>query len=145
MSDVPRDLASLTLAEFTSHLGERFQLLAAGAALELELVSADALGDRRQAGGRLPFSLVFRGPRAHALPQRIHRLESAQLGVLEVFLVPIEPDAGRSALRGRLLLIARRGTPLELQVEALLADRCEPEAPIEPKRRVRALHVDSNR
>lgn len=96
MSGAPRDLARLTLADFTPRLGERFRVLSDGAAVELELVGADALGGATQSGGRSPFSLVFRGPRAHALPQRIHRIESACVGVLEVFLVPIDPDpAGR--------------------------------------------------
>jgi len=87
-----RDLAGLTLPDFAACLGERFRLVAGGAALELELLSADALGEAMQASGRQPFSLVFRGPRAQALPQRIHRLESTRLGALEIFLVPIEPD-----------------------------------------------------
>ncbi len=96
MSDAPRDLASLTLPEFASRLGERFHLLAGDTVLELELVSANALGEQAPASGRVAYSLVFRGPRAHALPQSIHRLESTCLGVLEIFLVPIEPDsAGR--------------------------------------------------
>lgn len=86
------NLASLTLPEFASRLGERFHLVASGATLELELVSADALSEQVQGSGRQPFSLVFRGPRGHALPQCIHRLESARLGVFEIFLVPIEPD-----------------------------------------------------
>lgn len=92
MTGVPRDLADLALPDFAAGLGERFRLVAAGAALELELVSADALSESMRAGSRQPFSLVFRGPRAHALPQRIHRLENPRLGVLEIFLVPIEPD-----------------------------------------------------
>jgi hypothetical protein len=89
-----RDLASLELADFVACLGQRFRLDADGTMLELALMSADALGAAPSADSRRhPFSLVFRGPHAHALPQRIHRLESARLGVLEIFLVPIEPDA----------------------------------------------------
>lgn len=93
MSPVSRDLASLTLAEFTSRLGERFRVVADDVTIELELVGADALGQATPTGGRRPFSLVFRGPRGHALPQCIHRIESAQSGALEIFLVPIDPDA----------------------------------------------------
>lgn len=94
MSEAPRDLASLTLPDFASRIGERFRMPSGDSELELELVSAEALGEPGQAGRRQPFSLVFRGPRAQALPQRIHRLESERLGVLEIFLVPIEPDPG---------------------------------------------------
>ena len=94
MDGALRDLASLELADFAACLGQRFQLDAGGTTLELALVSADALGAAPSAEGRRhPFSLVFRGPHAPTLSQRIHRLESAHLGVLEIFLVPIEPDA----------------------------------------------------
>jgi hypothetical protein len=37
--------------------------------------------------------LLFRGPRTPVLPQRIYRLEHAVMGPLEIFLVPIGPDA----------------------------------------------------
>ena len=94
MDGALHDLASLELADFAACLGQRFQLDAGGTPLELALVSADALGGAPSAEGRRhPFSLVFRGPQAPILAQRIHRLESARLGVLEIFLVPIEPDA----------------------------------------------------
>jgi hypothetical protein len=43
-------------------------------------------------GGRAPFSLVFRGGPTPPLPQRIHRVEHAELGALEIFLVPVGPD-----------------------------------------------------
>ena len=94
MDGALRDLASLELADFSACLGQSFQLEAGGTTLELALVSADALGGAPSAHSRRhPFSLVFHGPHAPTLSQRIHRLESARLGVLEIFLVPIEPDA----------------------------------------------------
>jgi hypothetical protein len=40
----------------------------------------------------MPFSIIFRGPSGQSLPQRIYRLEHAQLGTLDLFLVPIGPD-----------------------------------------------------
>ena len=92
MADGLCDLASLELGDFAACLGEPFRLDAGGSPLELVLVSADALGAEPAAGGRRrQFSLVFRGPRAPLLPQRIHRLEGARLGALELFLVPIGP------------------------------------------------------
>lgn len=42
---------------------------------------------------REQFSLHFRGPSRPELPQRIYRVEHAQLGVLDLFLVPISRDA----------------------------------------------------
>ena len=45
------------------------------------------------AAGRTPFSLIFRAPPGTPLPQRIYRLHHEELGLLELFLVPIGPDA----------------------------------------------------
>jgi hypothetical protein len=42
---------------------------------------------------RAPFSLVFRGGPDSPLSQRIYRLEHEQLGSLDLFLVPLGPDA----------------------------------------------------
>lgn len=42
---------------------------------------------------RLQFSLVFRGPVTPILQQGTYRLSHAELGGLELFLVPLAPDA----------------------------------------------------
>jgi hypothetical protein len=73
----------LTIGSFAPHQGSRFAL--GGAQLELAEVKSLGAGT----GAREPFSLLFLGP--PELPQRIHRLEHAELGVLELFLVPIGP------------------------------------------------------
>ena len=39
-------------------------------------------------------SRVFRGPEAPILPQAIYSLELESLGRLEIFLVPVGPQAG---------------------------------------------------
>jgi hypothetical protein len=86
-------LAALTRADFAACLQQGFRVALDGASLELELVGADPLGSGDAAPGRRrPFSLVFRGPAAPVLPQRIYRLENAALGALELFLVPIGRD-----------------------------------------------------
>jgi hypothetical protein len=93
VGDAPRDLAALGLADFAACVGERFGVQVDGRSLELALLEAEALAPAApRPGGRRPFSLVFRGPRAPVLPQRVYRLESARLGALEIFLVPIGPD-----------------------------------------------------
>lgn len=87
-------LGQLTHGEFVAHLNEPFQLRSDGATHELRLVEANALAAPGDAPARrAPFSLVFRGPRSVQLTQQIHRLEHPALGVLELFLVPIAPDA----------------------------------------------------
>ena len=45
------------------------------------------------AGRREPFNLLFRGPRSPYARQGTHRLEHDRLGTLEIFLVPLGPDA----------------------------------------------------
>ena len=79
-------------------MGERFVVSAhGGPEIETELVEAV---ERSLAGGTGPdgrsrkqFSLVFRGPVAPILAQAIHTVGHVELGALEIFLVPIGPDA----------------------------------------------------
>jgi hypothetical protein len=91
-------LETLTYALFAEHLGSKFRLHAApGRPVEVELVEATPLRSHsrpgRQGPRREPFSIVFRGPKDHHLPQKIYTLEHEQMGALSLFLVPIEPDA----------------------------------------------------
>jgi hypothetical protein len=85
------DLHELTLATFEPRVGDSFTIDAAPVLVELVLESANAAGERP--GGREPFSLVFRGPLEPLLAQAIYRLEHADLGALEIFIVPIGQDA----------------------------------------------------
>lgn len=81
------DLADLTLATFEPLVGDGFSVDAAPGALEFVLESASAAGE--WPGGRQPFSLIFVGPGEPMLPQAIYALQHADLGVLEIFVVPI--------------------------------------------------------
>lgn len=88
-------LDKLTLESFAPHVGEEFRLpLDAERALVLHLLQIDVwshpTSERR---ARAPFTLVFRGPAAAAFPQGIYLLQHPVLGSLELFLVPIGPDA----------------------------------------------------
>ena len=81
----------MTADTFRAHLREQFRLDAGTAdALTLELATVSGGGDG--ADGR-PFSVVFLGPGDPVLPQRIYRLEHIDLGVMELFLVPIGREA----------------------------------------------------
>jgi hypothetical protein len=82
----------LTLAHFHPLLQQPFQVQLEDLALELDLVVAEALKPR-PGQPRPPFSLVFRGPMQPILPQRIYPLRHQALGAVDVFLVPIGPDA----------------------------------------------------
>jgi len=89
-------LQDLTAEQFQAHLGTRFRV-APGAphGIEVELYEV-ALHEAHNGPRRQPFSLRFRdprGPRTPPLPQQIFGLEHAALGTMEIFLVPIGPDA----------------------------------------------------
>ena len=81
--------------DFDPHVGEQFQLeLGGDQTLPLELVSCDPLSsDTADSATRTPFSLIFRsaGERRHA-EQQIYTVRHAELGAMEIFLVPIGPD-----------------------------------------------------
>ena len=81
----------LTIDSFSGRVGERFGLDDDGASHDLELVECERLG--QAALDRVPFSIVFLGPRDPVLPQRIYSLAHDELGELEVFLVPIAQGA----------------------------------------------------
>jgi hypothetical protein len=84
------DLGELTLETFEPRVGDAFAIGAEPASIELVLHSALALGTRP--GGRQPFSLTFRGPGEPLLAQAIYRLDHAELGPLEIFVVPVGQD-----------------------------------------------------
>jgi hypothetical protein len=91
-------LGWLTYDDFAGRVGERFEVVTDGAAV-LELVLREATCSDQPGGAgpdgrqRLQFSLVFRGPRAPVLPQGTYPLAHDELEDLELFLVPIGPDA----------------------------------------------------
>ena len=82
-----RDLATLTSADFTPLLHERFRV---DDQFDLELIEVNELARRPDA--REPFSLVFAGGPSLPLPQRIYPMQNERLGAIEIFLVPIAPD-----------------------------------------------------
>lgn len=92
-------LEHASLAIFAAQVGTAFRLDAgAGWAGEIKLVEATRLGRggmpaSEGAGAREPFSLIFEAPAGLELEQRIYTLHHAQLGRVELFLVPI----GRTA------------------------------------------------
>lgn len=87
-------LDTLTAEHFQPHVGTAFRIdFTDHAPVGLVLVQVDAHGGPAAPGGRQPFSLVLQGPLTPVLPQRIYPLQHAELGVLEIFIVPLGPDA----------------------------------------------------
>jgi hypothetical protein len=85
-------LDKLTQETFLPRKGETFKLSdEAAGALELELAAVETNGLQGRAE-RQQFSLQFHGPREPLLPQKIYHLENAEMGALDLFLVPIHRD-----------------------------------------------------
>jgi hypothetical protein len=80
---------------FAPHVGRAFVVAVDDAAVPLELVQVTPIGTAPGSGTRAPFSLLFVGPAAPALPQRTYAVRHPELGAMEIFLVPVGPDAGR--------------------------------------------------
>ena len=90
---MPTPVENLNLNIFRQHLHSSFKVQdAAAGAILLELV--DAIEGNTSPKLEL-FSVYFRGPFTPRLPQQIHRLEHEKLGLLEIFLTPIEADRER--------------------------------------------------
>ena len=91
-------LESFTCATFQSRLNEQFTLAVDDTTTQvLELVAArESPTTPGFEGPRAPFSVVFRSP-GPVLAQRTYRLQHAELGAFDLFIVPIAqgPDGVR--------------------------------------------------
>jgi hypothetical protein len=87
-------LENFTIETFSEHLGGTFRINPDDTEkVDVELISATELGGSAgEETPRRPFSIVFRGPGDVLLPQRIYRMEHEEIGVFELFIVPIGPD-----------------------------------------------------
>lgn len=88
----------ITFDQFSGRVGEVFDFIVAGGpTIRTELVEAVESSEPGGAGpdgqSRQQFSLIFRGPWEPTLPQATHGVDHGELGHLEMFLVPIGPDA----------------------------------------------------
>ena len=86
----------LTVDDFAPHVGEAMDLVVDGRRVAAVLASALPVGEAPPSGSarRRTFSVVFRTAGGVRLPQRIYGVEHPRLGRLDLFLVPIQPDAG---------------------------------------------------
>lgn len=82
-------MQALTHDDFAAQLEQTFKLSHGELALDLSLIEATKLRERRDDEKRAPFSLLFQGPREPLLPQAIYRLENQAMGALDLFLVPV--------------------------------------------------------
>jgi len=92
-------LRQLTVTTCAAYVGKPFHVLFDNQTpLTLELIAAtpfsklEADAEPAPGQGRIPFSLIFRGPQSSVLPQRTYLLSNETLGEFPLFLVPIGPD-----------------------------------------------------
>ena len=86
------DLADVTHSTFAERVGDVFTLRADDLILELTLEAADARTAATDPETRTPFSLVFAAPPDPLLGQAIYPIGHPELGVLDIFIVPIGRD-----------------------------------------------------
>ena len=88
-------LDPLRSATYAGLLGERFRVrLGASNAVDVELASVTDLSSRSSfEGSGECFSILFRGPQDQPFQQNTYTLQHDQIGVFDLFLVPIGPDA----------------------------------------------------
>jgi hypothetical protein len=89
-------LENLAVTSFQPLIGDVFEIdppIEDIDALTLDNVAGLTSPGTRSPGFRDPFRLLFRGPATAILPQGIHALRHKTLGRLEIFLVPLQPDA----------------------------------------------------
>ena len=86
-------LDTLTKEHWSIHIGETFALEPENLApLELTLVEVTSFG-RQRGLNREAYSLLFRGPMQPIQQQKIFTLSNSNMGKLDIFLVPLGPDA----------------------------------------------------
>lgn len=83
-------LEDVTAASFEPHVGQEFRLATEPASLVFTL--ARVKQHSFEGPTRTAFSLFFRGPAEPILPQAIYALDHAELGALEIFIVPVGRD-----------------------------------------------------
>jgi hypothetical protein len=87
-------LESFTIATFSALVGTTFEIvLDDQSSLQLSLAALTPLGEPSISGGRPPFSLEFVEAGGGLVPQRIYRMRHAELGEIDLFLVPLGLDA----------------------------------------------------
>lgn len=90
-------IEKLTGADFRPHLNQTFRIhRESSEPLESKLIEVSDVGPGPREGDagtrRRPFSILLRGPVEPVLRQAIYRIEHAEMGALDLFLVPIGPD-----------------------------------------------------
>lgn len=83
----------LSCENFAGRAGQTFDLSMGESSVPLTLTEVNPLPVRPFPGMmRAPFALIFRSTTPVVLPQKLYRLKNADMGALDIFLVPIGRD-----------------------------------------------------
>ena len=85
-------LDRLSLDDFLPHVGTEVDVSAYGQSARLKIKEAAPIKSPSPRSAQ-PFHLVLSAPMTWRLPQGLYRLAHPSLGELELFTVPIGPDA----------------------------------------------------
>ncbi len=83
-------LENLHKEEFAECLDQPFRVGASDTA-PFDLMLTEVI-EQLHTASQETFSVMFRGPLDHFVPQGIHQLSNEKLGALEIFLVPVGRD-----------------------------------------------------
>ncbi|MBK8816392.1 MAG: hypothetical protein IPN42_13225 [Methylococcaceae bacterium] len=86
-------LDALTKEDWTKQLNESFYIQIGNTdKYPIKLIDVSGYG-RSMGGSREAYSLLFSGPKMPILPQNIYSVNNSAFGALDIFLVPIGPQA----------------------------------------------------
>jgi hypothetical protein len=91
----PLDFSAVTAETFEPYVGAAFNVTTEdGPPITVTLAEVTRHSAHPGAPRSDPFALLFHGPVSPPLVQRIHHLSHADLGEMDVFLVPVGPQPG---------------------------------------------------
>jgi hypothetical protein len=86
-------LDTMTKDSWSHYIDEKFQVdTGSSGSFVMKLAAVSGYG-QRQGGNREAYSLMFCGPLQPVLPQHIYRVGNESIGEVDIFLVPIGPQA----------------------------------------------------
>jgi hypothetical protein len=85
---------NLTIEDFLPSIDQDFSIrLANGGIYSITLKKIEQLHKPIEISERSPFSLLFVNPeRTSFLPQGTYQIQNSEMGIMDIFLVPIGPD-----------------------------------------------------
>ena len=84
-------LDQVTWEVFADQLNQTFRIRGEFGQVESTLIDCEKLVQHDEEG-RVPFSIVLRGPMEPSLEQQIYKVSHEKIGEMEMFLVPLGPD-----------------------------------------------------